>query len=122
MHDPIRFDSFRCFPNIKHQCLLNPQRLGLPNRFISSSSLPIPAPGRPVRPGTIRILPVSRRKEVPFFLAIKTHFWKLPWIKLVQIDFFDNGVVEGLASTFCAEVVVHQFFICWVESEPRWQL
>ncbi|KAK7836489.1 hypothetical protein CFP56_022457 [Quercus suber] len=72
MHNPIGFLSSWSFSSIENQSLLDPNRLRIPDRLISASSLPVPSSGRPIRPRTVRVLPVSRRKEVPLFLSIQS--------------------------------------------------
>ena len=53
-------------------------------------------------------------------LKKKVGTWKLPWIKLVQIDFFDDGSSNGVSSTLGTQVVVHEFIVSGVESKPGW--
>ena len=43
----------------------------------------------------------------------------MPWIELVEVDFFDDGDGYGLRGTLGDEVVIHEFFIGGVESEAR---
>nr|GMC51603.1 hypothetical protein Iba_chr01cCG7800 [Ipomoea batatas]GMC53599.1 hypothetical protein Iba_chr01dCG8150 [Ipomoea batatas] len=73
MHDPIRLLSFRRLAGVKHQRLLDPHWFRLSDRLIGSGCLPVTSPRRPVRPRTVRILPVSRREEVPLFFAVQRH-------------------------------------------------
>lgn len=73
MHDPIGLDSFWGFSSIEHKSFLDPKSFRFSDWFIGAGGFPIPASGGPIRPRTVRIFPVPRRKEVPFFLSIKSH-------------------------------------------------
>ena len=74
VHDPVGLLSPRCFSGVKHQGLLNSDGLGMPNGLdglIGSCGLPIPTPRGPVRSRPVRVLPVPRWKEIPFFLPVQ---------------------------------------------------
>lgn len=48
--------------------------------------------------------------------------WEFPGIKLVEIDFGDDGDGQGGGGGLLLEVVHHQLFVGGVEAEPRRQL
>lgn len=72
MHDPVSLDSLGRFSSVENQSLLYPNMFAAilwSDRLVSSSCFPITTPSSPVRPGTIRVFPVTWREEIPFFLS-----------------------------------------------------
>lgn len=43
---------------------------------------------------------------------------EVPWLLLIDIDFRNGVEGNGLAADLALEVVLHQLFVGWVESEP----
>nr|GMC47285.1 hypothetical protein Iba_chr01aCG9900 [Ipomoea batatas] len=104
MHDPIRLLSLRRLAGVKHQRLLDPYRFRLSDRLIGSGSLPVTSPRRPVRPRTVRILPVSRREEVPLFFAVQRHICNTK----IQSHHFQS-LLENRQNKSEGEIQSHRF-------------
>ena len=73
VHDPVCFLSLGRFSGVKHQRFFYPNRFRFTNRFICSGCFPVPGSRGPVRPRTVRVLPVPRWEEIPLFLSIQRH-------------------------------------------------
>ena len=69
MHDPISLQTLWWPPLVEHQGLLQADVL-IPcvDRLVGPRRLPVPRSGCPVRPDSVRVLPVSRAEEVPFLV------------------------------------------------------
>ena len=74
VHNPIGFDSFRCFPGVENQSLFNSKCFGLSNGLIRPGRFPVPGSGRPVRPWTVWIFSVPWREEIPLLFAVQSQF------------------------------------------------
>lgn len=76
VHDPISLDPFGCLALVEDQSFLYPKNLAATprnrHRFIGPGGLPVPSPGGPVRSGTVGVLPVPRRVEIPLSAPIQS--------------------------------------------------
>jgi hypothetical protein len=70
MHNPISFGAFRSFTNIEHKSFFDTNfSTFICDNLISSSSFPIPRSSYSIGSCSIRILPISWTKKIPFFLT-----------------------------------------------------
>lgn len=124
MHNPISLHSFRRFPSVEDQSLLDTNLVvpGSQYRLIGPSSLPVARSGGPVWSGPVRVLTVPWAEEVPFLFSKHRLFREFPGVKLVEIEFGDDGDGERGGLGLGDEVVDHQLLVGRVEPEPRRQL
>ena len=68
VHDPVGLDALGRLPGVEDERLLDGHGARRPHRLVGAGGLPVPRPGRPVRPRPVRVLAVARREEVPLLL------------------------------------------------------
>ena len=69
MHDPIGLGAFRCFAHIKNEGFLDPNFTSFGgDDLVGSSGFPVAGASNSIGSRSIRVLPVTWAKKVPFFL------------------------------------------------------
>lgn len=76
MHDPVGLETLGRSPFVEHQSLLHADvhvARARVDRLVSAGGLPVPRRSRSVRPHAVRVLPISRAKEIPFSIPKLRH-------------------------------------------------